>query len=96
MQVPPLDLQSIALNPLDEECFFPNAVQSVRAMDYVGTGDKSGIIFTKTCNVVINTYQLRDGKELPIPGELLSCIDPQVLPSIDYEGHWEKYDAETF
>jgi len=74
----------------DEECFFPHCLRSIKAVEYVGEGDKHALIFVEKCKVVINSYKMLDQRKIQFPQELLSCIDPQLLPSFDFEGTWER------
>ncbi|KFY07122.1 hypothetical protein V492_07430 [Pseudogymnoascus sp. VKM F-4246] len=72
------------------ECNFPDCVQSLRAVDFVGTKDDYPFTLTEGLRIEINSYALQDRKATEIQEALSLCGEGIPLPSARFNGAWER------
>lgn len=75
---------------IDAECFFPDCLQSLKAVDLVGADDDNEVILVKSYRVEINSYRFQDHKVAQIHEALSLCGEAILLPSTSYNGAWER------
>ena len=73
---------------------FPQQVESVKVVEYVGSESCEGYFPVTGCRVVINTYCWMDHRDpnmkRDVQEELL--LDFATLPSLQFDGYWERLD----
>ncbi|KFY39351.1 hypothetical protein V494_04018 [Pseudogymnoascus sp. VKM F-4513 (FW-928)] len=72
------------------ECNFPDCVQSLRAVDFIGTKDDFPFTLIKGLRIEINSYALQDRKPTEIQEALSLCGEGISLPSARFDGVWER------
>ena len=80
---------------IDAECFFSDCLQSLRAVDIVGTDDDCPIILVEGHAVEINSYALEDGKIAETQEALSPCGEAILLPSAEFDGDWERSEDRS-
>lgn len=82
---------------LDDYGSFPQQVESVKVVEYVGSESCEGYFPVTGCRVVINTYCWMDHRDAnmkrDVQEELL--LDFSTLPSLQFDGYWESIIYET-
>ncbi|KAL5345497.1 hypothetical protein ACLOAV_009247 [Pseudogymnoascus australis] len=78
------------------ECFFPDCLKSLKAVDIVGAEDGDEVILTKRYTIEINSYKLEDRKVAETLEALSLCGEAMLLPSVRLDGAWESliFDEE--
>ncbi|KFY02559.1 hypothetical protein O988_02078 [Pseudogymnoascus sp. VKM F-3808] len=71
------------------ECFFPDCLHSLKAVDIVGTDDDYPFILVESHTVEINVYSLQDGKAAKTQEALSLCGDAMLLPSVGFGNAFE-------
>lgn len=77
---------------VDAECFFPDCLQSLKAVDIVCTDDDYTFILVESHTVEINSYVLQDGKAAETQEALSLCGEAILLPSAEFDGAWERLE----
>ncbi|KFY49255.1 hypothetical protein V495_00636 [Pseudogymnoascus sp. VKM F-4514 (FW-929)] len=72
------------------ECFFPDCLHSLKAVDIVGTDDDYPFILVESHTVEINVYALQDGKAAKTQEALSLCGDAMLLPSVGFGNAFER------
>ena len=75
---------------VDAECFFPDCLKSLKAVDLVGADDDNEVILAKDYVIEINSYKMQDSKAAETQGALSLCVEAIHLPSAIFHGAWER------
>ncbi|KFY26219.1 hypothetical protein V493_04214 [Pseudogymnoascus sp. VKM F-4281 (FW-2241)] len=78
------------------ECFFPDCLQSLKAVDLVGADDDDEFILVERYTVEINSYKMDGRKTVEIHEDLSLCGEAIHLPSARFDGSWERPDLVVF
>ncbi|OBT59051.1 hypothetical protein VE04_01024 [Pseudogymnoascus sp. 24MN13] len=78
------------------ECFFPDCLQSLKAVELVGADDDCRYILVKEYMVQINCYTLEDRKTVETDEALSMCGEAILLPSAEFDDAWDRliFDEE--
>jgi hypothetical protein len=75
---------------VDAECFFPDCLQSLKAVELVGADDDCRYILVKEYMVQINCYTLEDRKTVETDEALSMCGEAILLPSAEFDDAWDR------
>ncbi|KFZ20714.1 hypothetical protein V502_03046 [Pseudogymnoascus sp. VKM F-4520 (FW-2644)] len=78
------------------ECFFPDCLQSLKAVELFGASDDHEYVLVKDYMVEINCYRLKDGKSVETQEALSICGEAILLPSARFDDAWDRliFDEE--
>ncbi|OBT85425.1 hypothetical protein VE02_04842 [Pseudogymnoascus sp. 03VT05] len=72
------------------ECFFPECLQSLKAVELVGADDDCRYILVKEYMVEINCYTLKGRKTVATEEALSMCGEAILLPSAEFDDSWDR------
>lgn len=75
---------------VDAECFFPDCLQSLKAVDLVGADEDDELVLVERYTVEINSYKMDGRKTVEIHEDLSLCGEAIHLPSARLDGSWER------